>query len=131
MAEKALVEGLVGDAIELVKVLDLTPNKPTLVVWYFYDDAAEWRLLISAPAFDVLVSKNEALAYQKVSEAITKADLHSLSISLVKIISSNDALPKTLKWIISTGPDGVSQAHFSDTTINGIFIKEMVVLRSA
>ena len=131
MVEKALVEGLITDSIELVKNLDQSNCNPTLVVWYFYEDADEWRLLIAGPHFDQYLPKQEALAYQKISEAISSSDLQSLSISLVKVIRSDDALPKSLSFLIGTPPDGIVQASFTDTTLNGIFIKEMLVLRSA
>jgi len=131
MGEKALVEGLVTDAIELVKSLDHSGANPALVAWYFYEDADEWRLLIAGPEFDKYLPKNEALAYQKISEAISSSDVQSLSISLVKVVESNSALPKAIGSIIGTPPDGIIQANFSDTTLNGIFIKDMVILRSA
>ena len=131
MGEKALVEGLVTDAIELTKTLDHSGANPALVAWYFYEDADEWRLLIAGPVFDKYLPKNEALAYQKISEAIASSDVQSLSISLVKIVQSNSALPKAIGFLIGTPPDGIVQANFSDTTLNGIFIKDMVILRSA
>jgi len=131
MGEKTLVKGLIADSIELVKTLDQSQSNPTFVVWYFYEDADEWRLLIAGPVFDQYLPRQEALAYQKISEAISSIDLQSVSISIIKIIRSDDALPKVLSFLVGTPPDGVVQANFSDTTLNGIFIKEMVVLRSA
>jgi hypothetical protein len=131
MGEKALVESLLEDSIALVRALDASEAAPKLAAWYFYEDAGEWRLLIAGETFDQLLPKKEALAYQKISEAISSAGLQSLSISLVKLIQSSEALPKALRFLIGTPPDGMAQAHFSDTTLNGIFIKEMVVLRSS
>ncbi len=131
MGEKALVEGLVTDAIELIKSLDQSGANPVLAAWYFYEDADEWRLLIAGPEFDKFLPKNEALAYKVISEAIASSDVQSLSISLVKIVESNSALPKAIGFLIGTTPDGIVQANFSDTTLNGIFIKDMVILRSA
>ena len=130
MGEKTLVEGLISDSIELVKKLDSTEAPLTLAVWYFYEDADEWRFLIAGPTFDELLPRNEALAYQKVSEAISSADLQSLSISFVKPVISTSPLPRAIKFLVRTPPDGVLQAYFSETTLNDIFIKEMIVLRS-
>jgi len=131
MGEKALVAGFITDSIELVKGLDRSGVKPSLVVWYFYEDADEWRLLIGGPELDKFLPKNEALAYQKISEAISSSDLQSLSISLVKVVTTNNALSKSIGILFGTPEDGIVQARFSDTTINGIFIKEMLILRSA
>lgn len=131
MGEKALVEGLISEAIALVHTLDATGDSPTLAAWYFYDDVEEWRLLIASPSFDKCLPKQEPLAYQKIAEAVSSAKLDSLSISLVKVVRTDSPLPKAIRLLVGTGPTGVVQAHFTDTTLNGIFIKEMIILRSA
>jgi hypothetical protein len=131
MGEKALVESQIADAISLIKGLDADGLSPNFAVWYYYDDADEWRLLIASPAFDALLPKQESLAYRKVAEAMTALSLSSLAISQVKVVASSSSLPQALKRLIGTDPSGLIRAHFSDTTLNGIFIKEMIVLRSA
>lgn len=131
MGEKALVESQIADAIALIKKLDADGFSPSAAIWYYYDDAEEWRLLIAGPAFDALLPKQESLAYRKVAEAMAAISLSSLTISNVKIIPSHSALPQALKPLIGTDATGIVRAHFSDTTLNGIFIKEMIVLRSA
>lgn len=131
MAENTLVEGLWTDSVELIKKLDEGEFSPTFAVWYFYEDADQWRLLLGGPRFDDLLPKQEPLAYQKVSEAISVCDLTTLSISLVKLVGLDTPLTKALKFLVGTGEKGLVQATFSNTTLNGIFIKDMVVVRSA
>ena len=46
MGENALVESQITDAVALIQRLDSQGDAPTLAAWYYYDDAAEWRLLI-------------------------------------------------------------------------------------
>ncbi|MFT6341007.1 MAG: hypothetical protein ACJAUN_001648 [Alcanivorax sp.] len=131
MGEKPLVEGLVEDSISLVRSLDSAGESPGLVAWYYYEDAGDWRLILAGKCFDKFLPKQEALAYQRVSEAISKCSLQSLSISLVKLVRSDDPLPSSMSFLIGTPPEGFMQASFTDTTINGIFIKEMLIMRSA
>jgi hypothetical protein len=131
MGEKPLVEGLITDSTELLKSLDKLESKPGLAAWYFYEDAGDWRLVIAGEYFDQFLPKQEAIAYQRISEAISKAELRSLSISLIKLIRTDDPLAQAISFLIGTPPDGVMQASFTDTTLNGIFIKEMLILRSA
>jgi len=131
MGEAALVENQVADAIEFVRGLDAQGDNPTLAVWYLYDDANEWRLIIAGPTFDAVLQKQEPIAYQKIVEAISKLKPTSLAVSDVKLLNSKSALPTAIRAMISTGPAGISRAHCSANTINGIFIKEMIVLRSA
>ena len=59
MGEKALVEGLINDSVNLVRNLDTSNAAPTFVAWYFYEDADEWRLLIAGPEFDHLLPKTK------------------------------------------------------------------------
>jgi hypothetical protein len=131
MAETALVEGLIQDSIQLVQQLDVGQYKPSKVVWYYYDDVDTWRLIVVSGEFDKMLPKNEPLAYKIIAEAINAIDLSSLSISEVKLMKSDEPLVGTLGFLVGTGPDNITQANFSNTTINGIFIKDMVILRSA
>ena len=131
MGEKTLVEGLITESITLVKHLDKSGKNPEFAAWYYYEDAVEWRLLLSGSYFDQYLPNQEAIAYQKISESISASDLHSLSISLVKIIETKGSLPQALSFLVGTPEKGIIQANFTDTTLNGIFIKDMIVLRSA
>lgn len=131
MAETTMVEGLIEDSIELINKLDEGDYKPAKAIWYYYDDVDTWRLIISNPEFDKLLPKQEPLAYKVIAEAVNSKELSSLSISEVKLMKSDDPLLSTLGFLVGTGPDNIIRANFSDTTINGIFIKEMIIMRSA
>jgi len=131
MGEEALVESQVADAVELVKQLDQNGASPTLAVWYFYDDAEEWRLILAGSFFDTLLPKQEPLAYRKVVDALSTAHVSSLAASDVKLIESKSPLARAIGMLIRTPPNATARAHFSNTTLNGIFIRHMIVLRSA
>lgn len=131
MGETVLVEGKVTDAIKLIQKLDAGGDAPSMAVWYFYDDADEWRLLIAGPTFDTLLPKQEPVAYKKLVEALASLSLSSLSISDLKLVETKSPLAKSLGHLIRTDPTGITQAHFINTTLNRIFIKEMIILRSA
>ncbi len=131
MGEKTLVESQIEDSIELIKHLDSSGYQPRLGVWYYYDDVDEWRLILVGEAFDKHLPKQEPLAYKAIAEAISEKDLSSLTISEVKLMKSDEPLTHIMKVLIGTGPTGIARAHFTNTTINGVFIKEMIVLRSA
>lgn len=131
MAEEALVESLVAESMKLVDELDQQGDTPSNVLWYYFSDAEEWRLLVAGKSFDPLLPKDEGQAYQRVALAIGKADLDSLTIADVKLVRTDDAILVATKFIIKTPPTGVVRAHFRDNTFNGIFVKEMLVLRAA
>ena len=108
MAEEALVESLVLDSIKLVEELDKQGDAPTNALWYFASDAEEWLFLVAGRTFDSLLPQNEIQAYEKIGRAITNAGFYSLSIA-----------------------NAVIRAHFRGNVFNGVFVKEMLVLRAA
>ena len=131
MGEETLVESLITDSIQLVGGLDKQGDNPTNALWYFYSEVEEWRLLVAGPAFDTLLPKHEAQAYQKVARAISLAGLDSLTIAAVKLVRTDDVLLSATKFVLKTPPTGVVRAHFRNNTFNGVFVKEMLVLRAA
>lgn len=131
MGEKALVESLVTDAVNLIKKLDEIATSPTFVAWYYYDDADEWRLLVASPILDPLLQRQEAVAYRKVIEALSSIAPAALSISDLKLVSTTYQLLQALKFLVRTGPLGIARMHFKSLTMNGIFISEVIILRSA
>jgi hypothetical protein len=131
VAEEALVESLVGDSVKLVEELDKRGDGPTNALWYFFSDAEEWRFLVAGPSFDSLLPRDEGSAYEKVAQAIAKASLDSLTIADVKLLRTNDSLLVATKFVLKTTPYALVRAHFRDNTFNGIFVKEMLVLRAA
>ena len=131
MGETALVEAKVADAVKLIQELDASGERPTMAIWYFYDDADDWRLLLAGPSFDALLPKQEAVAYRKLVEAVTSLSLSSLSVSDLKIVESKAPLAQSLRRLVGTGPNGIIRAQFTNTMLNGIFIKEMIIMRSA
>jgi hypothetical protein len=131
MDQEALVEGKVADSIELVTHLDSNQLKPTFAAWYYYDDANEWRFILAIPSLDAIVEKQEAIAYRKVVEAINALSLTALAVSDLKLLKTTAKLPSSLRMLIGTGPDGISRIHCKDNMLNGLFVKEVLILRSA
>jgi hypothetical protein len=131
MGEETLVESQISDSISLVKSLEGQGDKPSIVVWYYFPDAEEWRLLLAGPSFDALLPKEESRAYQRVAEALNRAEVKSLTIGEIKLVNTDYPLLKAMRLLIGTPPDAIVRAHFKDNSINGIFIKEMLVLRSS
>lgn len=130
MGESALVESGVLDAVELIKKLDENGKSPTIAAWYYYDDADEWRLLLASPALDQLLVKQEVVAYKAVIEALNALPRSSLAFSQLKIIATTSPLAGSLRFLVKTPATGIVRAHFTNTTLNGLFIKEVIVLRS-
>ncbi len=130
MGEETLVESQIADSIALVKSLDDHGAKPSVVVWYYFYDAAEWRLMLAGPTFDALLPKEESHAYQIVAKVLNRSDLKSLTIGEIKLVRTDYPLLRAMNFLIGTSPDEIVRVHFKDNSVNGIFIKEMLVLRA-
>ena len=130
MGEKTLVEEVFTDTQNLVQKLDSTGESPSFAAWYYYADAEEWRLIIASPSLDTLLPKQEAIAYQRVIAALSASDAVALAVSDLKVVHTSFPLLGALRFLVRTDPKEIVRAHFKDCSINGMFIKEVVVLRS-
>jgi hypothetical protein len=131
MGEESLVEIKIDDAIELIKKLDAAGCRPEFAAWCYYEDADDWRLVIAGEALDDLLKDSEASAYSKVIEALEGADVSSLSVSDLKLVRTDSPLPEALGALVKTGAGATGRSYFVDSTFGGVFIKKMVLLRSA
>lgn len=131
MDKSSLVEAKIDAAAELVRQLDAAGLPPKFAAWYFYDDANEWRFLLASPAIDPFLPKQEPLAYRKVVDILSKVPNSSLSVSDLKLLSTGDRLPTSLRMLIGTGPNTIGRIDCQDNMLNGIFVKHVVILRSA
>lgn len=131
MAEEVLVEVLIEESILLIKELDRTGDNPQNALWFYYSDAEEWRLLLAGSEFDKLLPKDETKAYQRIAEAISKSSVNTLTIADVKPVRTDATILQALRLLIKTPADEVVRAQFHDCTLNGMFIKDALVLRAA
>ena len=131
MGEKALVESLVNDAVVLIRKLDELGISPTSAVWFYYEDADEWRLLIASPALDQFLPKQEAVAYEKLIEAFSNTSTTTIRISDLKLVRTDYPLLKALRVMAHTHAKGIVRLHFTDCTVDQVFVKEAVILRAA
>lgn len=131
MDRSTLVEANVDAAAEFVRQLDVAGLQPKFAAWYLYDDANEWRFLLACPALDQLLPKQEPLAYRKVVDILSNLPSSSLLVSDLKLLSTGDRLPASLRMLIETGPNTIGRIDCRDNMLNGIFVKHVVVLRSA
>jgi len=88
--------------------------------------------MLAGPAFDQLLPKSEALAYRKIAEVLNKpSPLSSISVGEIKLQKTDSPFLNIVRFMIRTPPEALMQAHVTNTTVNGIFVEAMVVLRSS
>jgi len=131
MDQAVLVDSQVLDSVKLIKKLDSAGDPPSFAVWYYYTDTDEWRLILAGKTFDPLLLKHEPVAYRKVVDAMADSHGFGITVSQIRLIRSDDVLPKAIAMLCATGPATIVRVRFTNGTLNGIFIKDVVVLRCA
>lgn len=130
MGEESLVSEQESETFKFLDILDAGKYKPSMVIWHFFVDENRWRLLLAGPSFDKLLPKEQFQGYMKISEALAKANVQSLSVSDIELTRTDYPIFNVARTLINTGPDGRLRAHFKDNWISGIYVKDMVVIRS-
>ena len=128
MAKQSLVESLISDSVKLVDELDKQGHYPSNALRYFFSVAEEWRLLIAGHSFNQFLPKDEGQVV--ITKAIGSANLDSLTVADVKVVRTDDTTLIATKMLVKTSPVDVRPIHFHDLTFNGIFIREICVLRA-
>jgi hypothetical protein len=110
--------------------LDERRSVPTLVAW-FVDEEARWRLAIAGPRFDELIAQGLRSAYAETVEALAEIETASLMGSQVPS-GPHDVFAGqgTCRDRIHRA-SRMDQAHRAANVIDGSFIREIIVDRSA
>jgi hypothetical protein len=134
MAENTVVkEQLTDEMIEagakLTQKLDELGLPILVAMWFFQSDINEWRLLFSSP---LLPAEGPRTVYEKIEEArkALGTQAERLPLSAIGLIGTNHQLVQLVRTGLPTGP-GVSRVRFSKNVINGHFIDDALIYRSA
>ena len=134
MAENTVVkEQLTDEMIEagaqLTQKLDYLGLPIPVAMWLFLFDINEWRLLFASPQ---LSAEGPREVYEKIEEArkALGAQAERLPLSVIGLMDTNHQLVQLLRIALRTGP-GVSRVRFSKNVIDGHFIDDALIYRSA
>lgn len=134
MAENTVVkEQLTEDMIEagalLTQKLDELGLPVTVAVWFFMPEINEWRLLFASPS---VAAEGPREVYRQIKTAIDSLgpSAESVPFSSIGLIDGNHHIVQLLKSAWHTGPS-VARIRFSKNVINGHFIDDALIYRSA
>jgi hypothetical protein len=134
MAENTVVkEQLTDEMIEagaqLTQKLDELGLPIPVAMWFFLPDINEWRLMFASPQ---LSAEGPRAVYEKIEEARKALGTlaERLPLSAIGLLDTNHQLVQLLRITLRT-PPGVSRVRFSKNTINGHFIDDALIYRSA
>jgi hypothetical protein len=134
MAENTVVkEQLTDEMIEagaqLTQKLDELGLPVSVAMWFFLSDINEWRLLFASPQSS---AEGPRAVYEKIAEArkALGSQAERVPLSAIGLIDTNHQLVQLLRIGLRTGP-GVSKIRFSKNVIDGHFIDDALIYRSA
>ncbi len=120
-------EALVGTGQALVKALDKAGHPPRLAMWVHTTDVDSWKFWI-VPSKDI---SGKSEFYRVVAAAITENgdELASLSTSDTEFVP--DSHPAAQGMWAMLRMDGIGAAHMTGNRLNGYYLPEGIVIRSA
>lgn len=97
-------------------------------MWQYFPDAEAWRFVLAVPSFDEFLPKQETVVYRKIADALAEEPpILSPSIADVKLLRTDSPFVSVVGKLINST---MSDARIEKMTFNGIFIDEIVVIRS-
>lgn len=108
-----------------LEVLD-REKVPVDAAFWILDDDDVWRFHLHTP----LLRKNSRKAvYRKIRDALVN-EPDTLRLREITVLPTSSELLRLLRTAISTGGAGVNEIRMTNTTINGMFIRDMLIYRS-
>lgn len=118
---------LVSSGHALIKAMDRDGLPPQLAMWVHNSDTDTWKLWIVPPA--AMTDKHEF--YRRIAEIISKHrnDLGDISASDIEMVAATH--PGVLGIAQFLYAPGLVSAHFSGNMVNGFYVPDGIILRSA
>lgn len=129
VVKEQLTEVMIETGALLTQKLDELRLPVTVATWFFMPDINEWRLLFASP---LVATEGPREMYKHIKAALDSLGPASASVPLssIGLIDGNHFIVQMLKSALHTGP-GVARIRFSKNVINGHFIDDALIYRSA
>ena len=129
VVKEQLTEEMIEAGAQLTQKLDELGMPIAIAMWFFMPDINEWRLLFASPK---LSTEGPREVYEQIEEArrTLGAQAERVPLSAIGLMDTNHQLVQLLQTALHTGP-GVSRVRFSKNVVNGHFIDDALIYRSA
>lgn len=121
---------LVGPDVEagklITKALDDSAIPLNAALWFYDEDASEWRLILATSAVDAVGPQKTYGMIQKVMKKL--GDQIDLPLRKISAVSPTAPLIRLLRSAVKTG-HGISGIRFTHNTINGVFVEDAYIYR--
>jgi hypothetical protein len=129
VVKEQLTDEMIEAGAQLTHKLDDLGLSMPVAMWLFMPDINEWRLIFASPQISTEGPKE---VYKKIEEArkALGTQVERLPLSSIGLMDTNHQLVQLFRTALRTGP-GVSRIRFSRNVINGHFIEDALIYRSA
>jgi hypothetical protein len=108
----------------LVRALDGADFPVIAAVWIYYPDNETWRLVLATPK-----AKDPQQAYTEIRRIIDRAGVDAPDLAQIRLVFPTDPMIATLSRAVRV--EGLSGVRFSKNMINGIYVDDAYIYRTA
>jgi hypothetical protein len=129
VVKEQLTDEMIEAGAQLTQKLDDQGLPIAVAMWFFMSDINEWRLLFASPKLSATGPRE---VYKQIEEArkALGAQAERVPLSVIGLMDTNHQLVQLLQSLLHVGP-GVSRVRFSKNVLNGHFIDDALIYRSA
>jgi len=129
VVKEQLTKEMIEAGAHLTQKLDESGLPIPVAMWFFMPDINEWRLFFASPEVSRTGSRD---VYRQIEKARKKLGVEAehVPLSVIGVLDTNHQLAHLLRVALQTGPE-LSRVRFSKNVINGRFIDDALVYRSA
>jgi hypothetical protein len=130
MVNETLTNEMITAGAELTNRMDNFGMEVRASLWVYISDGNGWHLMIATPQVN---SQGPKKVYRRIQSIIAKManDGYKIGVSDVMVVGPDYYLVRLLRNAVGTGVRDVSGIRFSRNTINGVFIEDAYIYRSA
>ncbi len=129
LVAESLTDSMINAGAKLVQRLDASGSEVKSAFWLYFSEEKLWKLIIASPLVDLLGPREY---YKKVAAAnnAVSATEGVVALNHIEVTNTGNQMVKLLAFAIGVGA-GMDGVRFSRNTINGYFIEDSYVYRSA
>ena len=126
MVEQILTKEMIESGKFLIQIMDKKNMNPEAVLWFYFPDIQEYKLLISMP---IEIKLGPKKFYKKMRDIILELpEKNRISLDKITLAKPTSPIISLLKMAIRTGP-GISNIRFTNNVINGTVIDDAYIYR--
>lgn len=131
LVRETLTKEMIDVGRKLVHSLDAGGIRVTSALWWFESESKTWQLLVASP---LLSDEGPNKAYKRIQDVLAKMAKDKqpfLELEYIRLVKTDDPRITTLRKMYKTKPKCVSGVSVTASAIDGLYIDDAFIYRSA